>query len=410
MKRHSLGGEEFVPEVLQAFEKEFFKTNKGKFICLKCKSHDIVSNGIAGNPNQFGVKLIQAICKNCNNRKRLAEFMSDSTFQVEWDEYSSRMRVPIARSATSQLSVENSQSQNVEIDIEEEVPVSGSQDNALSQILIRMKLLEDKVLKLEQENEAVKAENAILKEQNALYKKQLDHIRREEEELDAAAEKVAQELGMTSEVEIVKEKPAPKTFAAVASTSVTSGVKKGYTIKGKGKSKQVKKRATQLFTPVGDALSFARIQIKIMDTRPMKKAKNAKEKNAVINAALKQIGIRDDTILFSMIGNSVVELYIKANKEEEVLTKLNEKNIEVERQVNPMSVPTFATLKEEKLVSRLGWLYYHSKLINLKNCILEGLTGIIKEKVIGYVPAYLVGEVGNAPSTSVSFMETDINV
>jgi hypothetical protein len=107
---------------------------------------------------------------------------------------------------------------------------------------------------------------------------------------------------------------------------------------------------------------------------------------------LRRLGLSALVFRSSWIGSSVVELYISEEFEKRFKLGMERLNWEIIEEFNPETLPEFdmnAPLddwekesRKEKLIQRLGFLHANSRLTNLRECILDGLSEEIKEAVI----------------------------
>jgi hypothetical protein len=140
-----------------------------------------------------------------------------------------------------------------------------------------------------------------------------------------------------------------------------------------------------------EPLKFVRLAYKSANLRKYKEA-SYRQRNLLLNLMLKRLGLSALVFRSSWIGSSVVEFYISEEFEKRFKLGMERLNWEIIEEFNPETLPEFdmnAPLddwekesRKEKLIQRLGFLHANSRLTNLRECILDGLSEEIKEAVI----------------------------
>ncbi len=116
----------------------------------------------------------------------------------------------------------------------------------------------------------------------------------------------------------------------------------------------------------------------------MKACKTPKEKTQTINAALKAVKIHDLVFAASTIGNSILEIYFPAPEKEKIMNLLQAQNIKIFNEFDINRPSCYETKEKDhntKKIQRLAHILTRARLINLKKCILKGLTPLDREAV-----------------------------
>jgi hypothetical protein len=150
------------------------------------------------------------------------------------------------------------------------------------------------------------------------------------------------------------------------------------------KAKNYKKIGRSLLKKQDKPLEFTRVHFQVLDNRPIKKCKNFHEVKEVIRGLFADLKIKKSVVEFSMIGKSIIEMYVKTDHMAKVEEALASHDIKLDFNMDLTAPPEFAKVKDPqgKLVSRLGFLYKQARLQNLRECILENLTQELKEAVV----------------------------
>ena len=147
----------------------------------------------------------------------------------------------------------------------------------------------------------------------------------------------------------------------------------------------IKRMAVGLTKKRREPLEFVRLHIEIYDTRSIKRAKKEMQVAKLVWTLLKMIGIARWTLEYSLIGNSILEIYVKANNLNSVKETLAEKEMNLIEEFDIATKPTHAQTDDYKslLVKRIKFLYGRARLVNLRKCILGGLPEEIVKEVTG---------------------------
>lgn len=412
----------------QAWEKNFFNNNKEKLNCDKCNHTKIINHGIGGNLSQMGFRLIQTECASCGVRSRVEKLLKYSNQEALLQEYNQKMKEfntlarPISFNQGARVSpqggnlVSNQKDQN---------------SSSISQILMKKrKVTTDRVINIEKDHQSTKLTEtnpniqddskspemkAILKvvtelkEQLAKKDEQIHRLIQQVERLSGKqAEQTStpkigglftftvpqnnlntdiSKAGTRTNVGSLKEN-ATKTNKQTSYADIT---KKNRPLKKK-KSTNIKSVARKCWGEKEEPLEFMRFHIELSDSRPLRKCKSKRMKQKLVYAIIKSMGIRKHIILATPVGNSRLEIYAIDSLRGEMLDILDEKKIRYTLAPNLLEKPAYDNAKdvEKDFISRrLGWLYYHAKLQNLKKAILQGLNQEIQEKIKEFIPDYI---------------------
>ena len=91
---------------------------------------------------------------------------------------------------------------------------------------------------------------------------------------------------------------------------------------------------------------------------------------------IKILGIGRWTLEYSLIGNSILEIYVKSDSVESVKQELAKKEMNLLQDFDITAKPEHAQTEDFKhlLVKRIKFLYERARLVNMKKCILSGLS------------------------------------
>jgi hypothetical protein len=164
----------------------------------------------------------------------------------------------------------------------------------------------------------------------------------------------------------------------------TNAEKNWAQVAAKLQPRQLKTRDKRLIEralrPRTEPLEFDRVAFRV-NSNIFKKYKN-KDKFYIARMLVKTMGLgatRDRRSLYfdlSLIGNSVVELYVPRPQLEEVKRIIVEKNLQLIDD-DRRRLPDFTRVSKEKvkeaMTTRLALLYRRATLVKLKECILKDL-------------------------------------
>jgi hypothetical protein len=202
----------------------------------------------------------------------------------------------------------------------------------------------------------------------------------------------------------------PTTSTQTAPPKPTKPATYAAAVKKKAAPSKIKRLAARMTAPREAPLQFQRLHIRVSDTRPLKMAATRQEKQKLIQAFLKHQDMRKSVFIASPIGNSIIEVYVRQDHLAQIQEKLDKDKIRHETidLVKPAAYPGAPALDYELLVKRLGWLYYHARLSNLRAAILEDLPQQTQDAICTYVPPYKAKATNSGPvGTSSLGMEVD---
>jgi hypothetical protein len=145
-------------------------------------------------------------------------------------------------------------------------------------------------------------------------------------------------------------------------------------------SKKVKKFATsqqqltKLISPKPEPSEFDRIHIIIENTRALK-GKSNEIRAEILASLLKFFGIKNKVVLWSLIGNAVLEIYVPSLTTNTVMERIQIKGATAILNPDIWAVPEFmdATKFIEATMNRVKWQSKKSNFLNLTKCIRQGL-------------------------------------
>lgn len=268
--------------------------------------------------------------------------------------------------------------------------------------------VETRVLMMEQKLEVVLQErDEWTKERNALIKKfqeekdewmlekekllkmiQNNNIDKEKEELLKEVDDLKKTLKKLSNNDVTSEKLKKETNDSTEKMGTLNGPKKSIhyecnskkswanvaTIK-ENEKKKFKNFALKALAPRTDPLEFSRIHFKINSSKQLKSCK-PQDKMKMIYEILNTMEIRNYVFLASKIGNSIIEIYLRKDKRDEVRAAIKKHNLELFDDFNLESKFEASKMKDvnELIAKRLAFLYKKATLQNLRICILNGLS------------------------------------
>ena len=151
---------------------------------------------------------------------------------------------------------------------------------------------------------------------------------------------------------------------------------------------KVKRDVFKALAPREEPSEFDRVQFRINSSVLSKYT--GKEKFSVARLILKKIGLdrqgqsRRKYVELSLIGNSVIEIYVPRGELETVRAAVRNAGLIV-LESHPNHVPSFGKLSQdqanEAMISRLASLYKRASFIRLKECIVRGLDDETAEKI-----------------------------
>ena len=168
--------------------------------------------------------------------------------------------------------------------------------------------------------------------------------------------------------------------------------------------RRIKKAADSIFSEPTPPKTYVRMHVEVRGAK-FKQLQNHREITRAIRKALKDIGILHSIHLFSKIGNSILEFYVRSDHEVEVRRILGVHKIKIIEGLNVLERCQYSTLDSaavrEFTIKRLAHLHRVARTRNLKACILESFEDELKQEII---------DAANTGSTSPqrpSAMDTD---
>jgi hypothetical protein len=144
-----------------------------------------------------------------------------------------------------------------------------------------------------------------------------------------------------------------------------------------------KKEAIKLVREKQPPAEFVFLHLKLKDNSKLKKMSRS-DRTRYMNSLFKTIGIEKNVVSFSLIGLSVVELYVPVVTQEETKSKLKNFHAEVTVNFDRINPPPYLRNPEkfkEALTHRLTLLTLRSRFVNLNRAILEGIPNEIVDEV-----------------------------
>jgi hypothetical protein len=148
-------------------------------------------------------------------------------------------------------------------------------------------------------------------------------------------------------------------------------------------ARQKRRFASSLFRERGPPAAFRKMYVKITDSRALKKMKNMGQTTALIREVMRSTGLKKHVIRFSLIGNSVLELYYFADHHDDVIDRLDEHGIFILHGFDPSLIPQHgvAINADEQAFKRLSHLYRTTTLVKLRETILEGHPAFLRARI-----------------------------
>jgi hypothetical protein len=154
--------------------------------------------------------------------------------------------------------------------------------------------------------------------------------------------------------------------------------------------------AKELTAKFTEPRGFKKCHLKIGGKRALS-GRTRKQRRALMTKIFQMYGIGDVVTQFSFIGTSVLEIYVLEEKEEEFLKRMKYHEWEVIDFQSDALLP-FQKGQEEDTkkhaVNRLAFLYANTRLVKLRECILEGVAAEVAELVKSEAKAILETRAG----------------
>ena len=390
------------------YGKTVFEEQKANLKCPKCqKIGSFTNKGIGGKPAQGGIKEIQILCNpklgGCSSATRLLYALDKSS----GSEYEKAL---ILAKQIGQHNNTNDVEEAILNDSESDVEIIINPDFSDD-----VKLLHDKIKYLENENLLLRTKLEAALDRLTLLE---NSAQAKAATIDAKGVPVAipniplktppGELGVyveesTSEVtgpnETISsdnkahipsaplknrkeklgahvEKLASEVTEAGSNDRWTEVVKKNL----KKKAKLEKKCAT-IFTGHAAKPKVIKIHLKIKDKSAFRNAKDSKDVNNIIRNGLKGLGISDNVITFSKIGNSVLEIYVDEDKVSKIKEQIGLQELELISNFDPEGGFGDREAPKDKIIKRLSYLYRRYASNRIRTAILDGYSDEIQESI-----------------------------
>ena len=143
--------------------------------------------------------------------------------------------------------------------------------------------------------------------------------------------------------------------------------------------------ANSLVKEAGKPKEFSKVSFSISNKRVFKGFTYAQKKNT-LQKIIHQYGLNQKVVRISLVGDSILELYV-IREEEEIVTARMQSNGWSQAQFNPEDLPSFSSNKDEiaqktALINRIAFLYAGTTLQNLKKVLIEDLSESAREGVL----------------------------
>jgi len=146
-------------------------------------------------------------------------------------------------------------------------------------------------------------------------------------------------------------------------------------------SQDVEFIALKLTSPPKEAKEFKRVHIQIANKQAIAKCSYNQKLN-IIRKVIHSYGLSASVVRISFIGSSVMEIYVQAEAEQRFISGMQSHGWEIVAKFDFYEVKSFdgKALSEAKkdeclkaLAQRLAYLLAGTKLLKLRDCILDGL-------------------------------------
>lgn len=150
------------------------------------------------------------------------------------------------------------------------------------------------------------------------------------------------------------------------------------------------KQMEKAFTASTEPIEFAKIQFVVPNTKSLKALKPYARREWVAKA-LKFLGVKSVTFEHSLIGNSIIEIYVPVEEATKVKRKLSEQDVELVKGNNlcPVNHTQSNDHIKQAIISRIAVLLNRAKLQRLKACILRDQPTEIREAATAKAAAWL---------------------
>jgi hypothetical protein len=134
------------------------------------------------------------------------------------------------------------------------------------------------------------------------------------------------------------------------------------------------RQLSAMIRPKPEPMQFERIHLLLENGRILK-GKSTATRNRTIKSLLKYMGIKNKVVLWSLVGNSFVEIYVAVASVNTVLENIELRGGTALQNPDIWMTPVFmdATKFEKATFARINWQTKQSRFINLTNCIRQGM-------------------------------------
>lgn len=148
--------------------------------------------------------------------------------------------------------------------------------------------------------------------------------------------------------------------------------------------------ALKLTSPPQDAKEFKRVHVQIANKQAIAKC-SYNQKLSIIRKVIHSYGLSASVVRISFIGSSIMEIYVQADAEHRFISGMKCHGWDIVKDFDFYEVKSFdgqarSDAKKEEcskaLVQRLAYLIAGTKLVKLRECILEGLKESTKAQIL----------------------------
>lgn len=383
----------------QKFEMDFIKKFKDHLRCPTCKNYAMANKGAAGVPGAAGCRKQSLICSKqfngCGKTTRLDNILEDMNAEAALALYKERYATAVEqyqRKTSGQTKITDAfpkkrKASPTPLEVVEQgddTPEVVHEIPITEPVTDYQKLYEELKLQFEQQAGLISTLTATIETLNT----KLDQLTQAPTPAEASATATkTRPAARKQEKEIVEIDYIDKEQSA-ASTSYANVAKAGPKMNMPTSKKGWKKVTASMIRPVQEPLEFSKLHLTITDSRPLKRCKNAREVNALLRKLLIHIGIANQVLLFSKIGNSILEIYVPTKDLRDIVGKIEAKEIQLNPGYNPTEVPAHVVedeaieRMEAKAIKRVAFLYCRAWLKKLKECIFDGFDESFRTKVL----------------------------
>ena len=149
--------------------------------------------------------------------------------------------------------------------------------------------------------------------------------------------------------------------------------------------------AAKLISAPGEPKEFKRVHLKITNKRAIANCSYNQKQN-IIKKVIHSYGLSSAVLRVSFVGASVLEIYIESESEQRFVSGMQKHGWEFIDDFDFYDMKSFDGKSQktqeqkdkcmEALVQRLAYLSASTRLLNLQNCILEGLKEETQDLII----------------------------